>query len=171
MNTVFTLERFIYTLTKVYQILFVIFAVFIGTGATAYEELRVGQTVVRAEAHGAPINNLTWNLLSNTKKNPYLREGKEYIDMYGWDKYDFLNRTFDTWILRTLQPDPMADMYYGISPYALWANNPLKYIDPTGMMLWKPDVDENGSAVYTAEQGDNIYESVWYITRRCRKYF
>ncbi len=55
-----------------------------------------------------------------------------------------------------LQIDPMAAKFYQISPYALWANNPLKYIDPTGMMLWKPDVDENGSAVYTAEQGDNI---------------
>jgi hypothetical protein len=36
---------------------------------------------------------------------------------------------------RALQRDPLARMYPHISPYALWANNPLKYTDPTGMYI------------------------------------
>lgn len=35
-----------------------------------------------------------------------------------------------------LQPlDPLAEKYYSISPYAYVANNPLKFIHPTGMDL------------------------------------
>ena len=30
--------------------------------------------------------------------------------------------------------DPLAEKYYSISPYAYVANNPLRYIDPTGML-------------------------------------
>ncbi len=29
----------------------------------------------------------------------------------------------------------MAEKYYPINPYALWANNPMKFIDPDGMMV------------------------------------
>ena len=38
---------------------------------------------------------------------------------------------------RFLRPDPMQDEYPGISPYAYAANNPLKYVDPDGRLLWK----------------------------------
>jgi hypothetical protein len=35
-------------------------------------------------------------------------------------------------ICRFLTPDPLAEKYYHISPYAYCANNPVKYIDPDG---------------------------------------
>jgi hypothetical protein len=63
------------------------------------------------------------------------REGKEYISDFNWDKYDFTGRTFDSWTLRALQVDPMANKYYSTSPYVLWINNPLRVIDPTGMWI------------------------------------
>jgi RHS repeat-associated protein len=78
---------------------------------------------------GAPINDLSW---SPKFTNRYLREGKEYISDFDWNKYDFTGRTFDSWTLRALQVDPMAEKYYGVSPYALWLGNPLRVIDPTG---------------------------------------
>jgi hypothetical protein len=34
--------------------------------------------------------------------------------------------------------DPLAEKYYSISPYVYLANNPLKYIDPTGKTLEDP---------------------------------
>jgi RHS repeat-associated protein len=78
---------------------------------------------------GAPIGDLSWSPKST---NRYLREGKEYISDFDWNKYDFTGRTFDSWTLRALQVDPMATKYYSTSPYALWVNNPLRVIDPTG---------------------------------------
>jgi hypothetical protein len=67
------------------------------------------------------------------------REGKEYISDFDWDKYDFTGRTFDSWTLRSLQVDPMANEYYSTSPYVLWINNPLQVIDPTGMWADEPE--------------------------------
>ena len=43
-----------------------------------------------------------------------------------------LERSYAFDIGRFLRPDPMADEYPGISPYAYANNNPLKYVDPDG---------------------------------------
>jgi len=45
--------------------------------------------------------------------------------------YDYSARHYDG--IRFTSVDPLAEKYYSISPYAYVANNPLKYIDPTGM--------------------------------------
>jgi len=82
---------------------------------------------------GAPIKDFTWSGAAN--KNRYLREGKEYLAEHEWNKYDFTGRTFDPWTAQALQVDPMAEKYYSISPYALWAGNPLRFVDPTGRTL------------------------------------
>jgi len=89
------------------------------------------KTVTQINAYypfGAPIADLSFS----NSDNKYLREGKEYIDDFDWNKYDFHARTFDSWNPRSLQIDPLAEKYYNISPYALWGNNPLRYVDPTG---------------------------------------
>ena len=36
-------------------------------------------------------------------------------------------------------PDPLAEKYYSISPYAYCGNNPLRYVDPTGMKIETTD--------------------------------
>ena len=48
-----------------------------------------------------------------------------------------LERSYGSEIGRFLRPDPLQDQYPGISPYAYAANNPLKYVDPDGRLLWK----------------------------------
>jgi RHS repeat-associated protein len=35
-------------------------------------------------------------------------------------------------IMRFTTPDPLAEKYYSISPYAYCGNNPVNRIDPTG---------------------------------------
>lgn len=42
---------------------------------------------------------------------------------------------YDGQIGRWLGVDAMADKYYPVSPYAYCANDPIKYIDPTGMLF------------------------------------
>lgn len=46
----------------------------------------------------------------------------------------------------------MAEKYYSISPYVYCANNPLKFIDPTGMAYW---YTEDGIYVGTDGKDDN----------------
>ncbi|MDR2036491.1 MAG: hypothetical protein LBQ60_01060 [Bacteroidales bacterium] len=38
-------------------------------------------------------------------------------------------------VSRWISPDPLAEKYYHISPYAYCANNPIKYIDPDGRKI------------------------------------
>jgi RHS repeat-associated protein len=65
--------------------------------------------------------------------NKYLFQGKELQDDFELDIYDFHARGYDPTLGRTWQPDPMAEKFYSLSPYSMFANNPLRYIDPTGM--------------------------------------
>ena len=46
-----------------------------------------------------------------------------------------LARSYAYDVGRFLRPDPIQDEYPGISPYAYAANNPLKYVDPDGMII------------------------------------
>ncbi|GBU06812.1 hypothetical protein AwDysgo_01430 [Bacteroidales bacterium] len=58
--------------------------------------------------------------------------------------------TYDPAIGRFFTMDPLAEKYYNISPYAYVANNPLRYIDPTGMWI----VGTDGRAVaYSRKNG------------------
>ena len=47
-----------------------------------------------------------------------------------------LERSYAYDTSRFLRPDPMQDEYPGISPYAYAANNPLKYVDPDGRLVY-----------------------------------
>jgi len=40
-----------------------------------------------------------------------------------------------------LSPDPLAEKYYWISPYAYCLNNPIRYVDPNGMDVWEMDIE------------------------------
>ena len=58
--------------------------------------------------------------------------GKEYDPMNGLNWYDFGARTMAPDLIRFLQPDPLAEKYYCISPYTYCMGNPVKYVDPKG---------------------------------------
>ena len=58
--------------------------------------------------------------------------GKEFIEMHGYDMYDFAARVYDPLTERFTTMDPLAEKYYSISPYAYCANNPINAIDPDG---------------------------------------
>jgi RHS repeat-associated protein len=63
--------------------------------------------------------------------------GHEHLDEFGLINANA--RLYDPWLGQFISPDPLCDQYPGISPYSYCANNPLNFIDPTGMSF---DEDE-----------------------------
>lgn len=68
---------------------------------------------------------------STTNKMPYLFNGKE-LD-YEIGLYYYGARYYDPKTSLWLNVDPLAEKYPEVSPYTHTLNNPIKYIDPTGM--------------------------------------
>ncbi len=61
------------------------------------------------------------------------KQSKEFSDGSGLDEYDFGARFYDHQIGRWNTIDPHIANYYWLSPYNYCNNNPLKYLDPSGM--------------------------------------
>jgi len=60
--------------------------------------------------------------------------------------YDYFGaRYYDSELGRWLSVDPLADKYFGWSPYNYTANNPLKFIDLNGMSY--EDLEDEGMRV------------------------
>ena len=87
-----------------------------------------------------PFGKTLRESIAGTEKAKYRFTGKEldeepvYTDR-GLDWYYFGARYYDPNIGRFLTRDPMAEQYPSLSPYVYAANNPLIFLDPTGMVL------------------------------------
>ena len=75
------------------------------------------------------------------EEQPYKYGGKEFIELHGYDSYDFDARMYYPALCRFMTMDPLCEKYYSISPYAYCNNNPVKYIDPDGRDIWEIDYD------------------------------
>jgi RHS repeat-associated protein len=89
---------------------------------------------------------------SYSKSNNYKYQGKEEVPEMGVGTYDFHARMYDATLVRTFQMDPMAEKFYGYSPYSWVMNNPLIMIDPTGMVA-APIYDTEGNFLGTDDEG------------------
>ncbi|WP_454880734.1 DUF6443 domain-containing protein [Sphingobacterium detergens] len=88
--------------------------------------------------------------------NKYLYNGKEIQGELG-DEYDYGARFYDAEIGRWNVVDPLAAEYCSTSPYTYVENNPIGYIDPTGMYK----VDANGNI--TIDDKDEIGNFVKFL--------
>ena len=68
-----------------------------------------------------------------------------------------LEREYAYDVGRFLRPDPMQDEYPGISPYAYAANNPLKYVDPDGRIVFPAVFGLLYAATEVASTGYDAY--------------
>ncbi|MDO3645237.1 DUF6443 domain-containing protein [Mucilaginibacter sp. L3T2-6] len=65
--------------------------------------------------------------------NTYKYNGKEQDNELGLNMYDYGARFYDPVIARWVTPDPLAEFMRKWTPYNYVLNNPLKFVDPTGM--------------------------------------
>ncbi|WP_321480948.1 RHS repeat-associated core domain-containing protein [uncultured Bacteroides sp.] len=71
----------------------------------------------------------------STSKQPYKYNGKELDMEKELNLYDYLARLMNPVLGRFGTIDPKAEKYYGISPYAYCAVNPVNAIDPDGRLV------------------------------------
>ncbi|WP_353332894.1 RHS repeat-associated core domain-containing protein [Bacteroides sedimenti] len=86
-------------------------------------------------------SGLPWGESEGANVQPYKYNGKEFIEMHGYDTYDYGARGYYPAIQRFTSIDPLAEKYYSISPYAFYSNNSINSIDLDGMDDYKINSD------------------------------
>jgi RHS repeat-associated protein len=82
----------------------------------------------------------------NLPSSGVLYNGKELDNISALHWYDYSARHYDATLGRFITPDPLSEKYYNISPYAYCVNNPIRYIDPTGMDWYEA---QDGTVTWT----------------------
>ncbi|WP_321438980.1 RHS repeat-associated core domain-containing protein [uncultured Bacteroides sp.] len=96
---------------------------------------------------------LPWGECENSGIQPYKYNGKEFIEMHGYDVYDYGARHYYPAIGRWETVDPLCEKYYWISPYAYCLNNPVRFTDPDGR-----EVRIKGDEKYRKETFNNLQQ-------------
>ena len=101
-------------------------------------------------------------------RQPYLYNGKEFVEAHGLNEYDSQARMYYAPIMRTTTMDPLTEKYYHISPYAWCGNNPVMFVDPDGMAtihitgrLMQEVVDYAPDEMYKGN--DEFIQSIWSL--------
>ncbi len=74
-------------------------------------------------------------MIWNRDFQQYKYNGKEFDGTFGLNTYDYGARQHYPVLARWDRIDPLCEKYYGISPYAYCANNPVNAIDPDGKLI------------------------------------
>jgi len=73
--------------------------------------------------------------------------GKEFVEMHGYDTYDIVWRQYYPAIMRFQTPDPEVENDYDLSPYTMCGDNMVLHTDPDGRVF---GVDNLAGAVIGA---------------------
>ena len=98
---------------------------------------------------------------STSNVQPYKYNGKEYDSKKGLNWYDYGARQYDAALGRFTTVDPLAEKYYPLNPYAYCGNNPIRYIDPTGMFYTGFTIDEKGYIQKVNNEGGSEYDVIY----------
>ena len=101
--------------------------------------------------------------MSNVETNDYLYGGKELQQRFGVNLYDSGSR-FQSNTGAFTSPDPLAEKYYSISPYAYCAGNPVNLVDPEGKDWYK---DEEGNYTWTRNNDASYTDETGKVWQNC----
>lgn len=91
----------------------------------------------------------------------YRYNGKEFQDELGLNVYDFHARNYMPDIGRTTTQDPLADNFANQSSYSFFNNNPIIFVDPTGMAavhIYK--LNEKTGDIDLVERNDDEHDTL-----------
>lgn len=91
----------------------------------------------------------------------YKYNGKELDTKKGVNWYDYGARMYDAALGRFTTVDPLTEKHYEMSPYTYCGNNPIRYIDPTGMFYTGYTVNEKGHIKKVSDEGGNYYDVLY----------
>ena len=95
---------------------------------------------------GTPIHALG----TKESQQRYKYNGKEFDELHGLNTYDYGARQYAPLLPLWDRVDPLAEKYYGVSPYAYCANNPVTFVDPDGR---NPIYNSKGIFLGTSSEG------------------
>ena len=84
---------------------------------------------------------------------------KELISEYALHEYDFSARRLPAIIPAFSQPDPLAEKYHWLSPYAYCAADPINLIDPTGMKIDLSQLSDDDLEIFNKWRSFTMKES------------
>jgi RHS repeat-associated protein len=103
-------------------------------------------------------------MVLNRDFQQYKYNGKEFDGTFGLNTYDYGARQHEPILARWDRIDPLCEKYYGISPYAYCANNPVNRIDPDGQEF-TPDLQK-----YVDEYLNEIAAKKWSLMKQMQLY-
>ena len=101
--------------------------------------------------------------MKGTDIQPYKYNGKEFQTMHGLHWYDYGARMYDPIICRWNAVDPLAEMYYNVTPYCYCLNNPVNAIDPDGKKIL-PTLYNNVNEEHSRAEGSDYRSNVKYMS-------
>lgn len=122
--------------------------------------VNVQDNSVEQETHYYPYGGVIGDLSTDENLQPYKFEGKELDRTFGLDWYDIQARQYDAiGVPGWNAVDPLAEKYYGISPYAYCADDPVNLTDKDGRD-YRVTGDENSITISATIYIKPFYEDL-----------
>ncbi|WP_264564678.1 DUF6443 domain-containing protein [Flavobacterium sp. N3904] len=93
--------------------------------------------------------------------NKYKFNGKELQDELGLNMYDYGARNYDPALGRWMNIDPLAEKYFGATPYNYVLDNPVNAIDPDGMDIYL--LTESGRTILALKEKDKKTDTMYAV--------